>query len=130
MGINKMASTQATIVEDLKDPRVPSALYWTTEHVADWVEELGFPQYRACILTNLVNGRKLCCLHASAFPHIGITDFEHIKIIAKNIRDLIYLEEPFWDRSISDPPKKQSWHVLGAQVLYRESHRHHDPQAD
>jgi len=103
--INKMASTQATIVEDLKDPRVPSALYWTTEHVADWVEELGFPQYRACILTNLVNGRKLCCLHASAFPHIGITDFEHIKIIAKNIRDLIYLEEPFWDRSISDPPK-------------------------
>merc|ERR1711936_1152966 len=82
--INKMASTQATIVEDLKDPRVPSALYWTTEHVADWVEELGFPQYRACILTNLVNGRKLCCLHASAFPHIGITDFEHIKIIAKN----------------------------------------------
>lgn len=33
-----------------------------------------------CILTNLINGRKLSCLHASAFPKIGITDFEHIKV--------------------------------------------------
>ena len=41
-----MASAQATIVEDLKDERVPSALYWTTEHVAEWIEELGFPQYK------------------------------------------------------------------------------------
>ncbi|XP_059162904.1 sterile alpha motif domain-containing protein 15-like [Physella acuta] len=100
-----MASAQATIVEDLKDRRVPSALYWTTEHVADWIEELGFPQYKPCIVTNLINGRKLCCLHASAFPKIGITDFDHIKIISKNIRDLIYLEEPYWNRCISIPPK-------------------------
>ncbi|GFN76397.1 sterile alpha motif domain-containing protein 15-like [Plakobranchus ocellatus] len=100
-----MASAQATIVEDLKDERVPSALYWTTEHVAEWIEELGFPQYKACFLTNMIDGRKLCCIHASAFPRIGITDFEHIKIIAKNIRDLIYLEEPYWNRSIAEPPK-------------------------
>ncbi|BFZ16946.1 hypothetical protein BsWGS_19985 [Bradybaena similaris] len=100
-----MASAQASIVEDLKDRRVPAALYWTTEHVADWIEELGFPQYKDCILTNLINGRKLSCLHASSFPKIGITDFEHIKTIAKNVRELIYLEEPFWNRSIATPPK-------------------------
>lgn len=48
-----MASAQATIVEDLKDKRVPSALYWTTEHVADWIEELGFPQYKVFTVTDL-----------------------------------------------------------------------------
>ena len=31
--------------EDLKDPRVPSCLYWTVDMVADWIIWLGLPQY-------------------------------------------------------------------------------------
>jgi len=40
------SSTISSAVDDLKDGRVPSCLYWTTEQVADWIEELGFPYYR------------------------------------------------------------------------------------
>lgn len=44
-------------------------------------------------------------IEASALPRIGIVDFEHIKIIAKSIRDLLRVEEPDWTRSISIPPR-------------------------
>ena len=40
----KMSATAK--VSDLKDARVPPALYWTEDDVAKWVEELGFPQYK------------------------------------------------------------------------------------
>lgn len=92
-------------IEDLKDEAVPRVLYWTVENVADWIEELGFPDYRSCITENRINGRKLIRIDASALPKIGITDFEHIKIVAKSIRDLLTIEEPDWTRSISLPPR-------------------------
>ena len=28
---------------------VPMTIYWTTDQVADWIEELGFPNYRVGI---------------------------------------------------------------------------------
>ncbi|XP_046358018.1 sterile alpha motif domain-containing protein 15-like [Haliotis rufescens] len=99
-----MAKKEA-LVNDLKDERVPPAIQWTNDQVSDWIEELGFPQYKPCFTTNMIDGRKLVAIEASAFPNIGITDFEHIKIIAKSIRDLLLLEEPDWTRSISIPPR-------------------------
>ena len=33
-------------MSDLKDPRVPSCLAWTVQQVADWMEGIGFPDYR------------------------------------------------------------------------------------
>ena len=36
--------------EDQKDPRVPACLYWTIEMVANWIEWLGFPQYKVSTL--------------------------------------------------------------------------------
>lgn len=30
---------------DLQTSSVPSSLYWNIEEVAQWIEELGFPQY-------------------------------------------------------------------------------------
>ncbi|CAC5399055.1 unnamed protein product [Mytilus coruscus] len=99
-----MAAMQSA-VEDLKDEKVPACLYWTVEQVSDWIEELGFPNYKECFKQNMINGRKLILIEASAFPNIGITDFEHIKMIAKSIRDLLEIEEPDWTRSISLPPR-------------------------
>ncbi|XP_064611618.1 sterile alpha motif domain-containing protein 15-like [Liolophura sinensis] len=93
-------------VADLKDGRVPSALYWSIPQVADWIDDLGFPAYRECFTTNLIDGRRLIALEASAFPKIGITDFNHIKSISKSIRELLSLEEPDWKRSISFPPRE------------------------
>ncbi|XP_076463023.1 sterile alpha motif domain-containing protein 15-like [Babylonia areolata] len=99
------ATESTTIVEDLKDSRVPSPMYWSVDQVAEWIEELGFPHYKSCFTTNMIDGRKLIRIEASAMPRIGITDFEHIKIITKSIRDLLTIEEPDWTRSISLPPR-------------------------
>ncbi|XP_020622467.1 sterile alpha motif domain-containing protein 15-like isoform X2 [Orbicella faveolata] len=79
----------------------PSCLSWKIDDVADWVEFLGFQQYRACFKDNLINGRKLITVDASSLPRMGITDFEHIKVIAKKVRELLGIEEPYWNRSIS-----------------------------
>ncbi|XP_068750521.1 sterile alpha motif domain-containing protein 15-like [Montipora capricornis] len=79
----------------------PSCLNWSTEDVADWVEFLGFKQYRACFRDNLINGRKLINVDASSLPNMGVNDFAHIKVIARKIRELLGIEEPYWNRSIS-----------------------------
>ncbi|XP_041358350.1 sterile alpha motif domain-containing protein 15-like [Gigantopelta aegis] len=98
-------SASTSKLEDLKDENVPVALYWSYSQVADWIQDLGFPQYKACFTNNLIDGRRLVMVEASAFPKIGITDFEHIKIISKSIQDLLTLEEPDSTRSISLPPR-------------------------
>ena len=46
--------------------------------------------YRACFEKNLVSGKHLILMDASALPKIGITDFQHIKVIAKGQLNLIY----------------------------------------
>ncbi|XP_029194333.2 sterile alpha motif domain-containing protein 15-like isoform X1 [Acropora muricata] len=79
----------------------PTCLSWSIEDVADWVEFLGFKQYRACFKDNLVNGRKLINVDASSLPRMGVNDFDHIKVIAKKVRELLGIEEPYWNRSIS-----------------------------
>merc|ERR1711862_875430 len=62
--------------------KIPDCLMWTEQDTASWVEQLGFPFYRACFEKNLVSGKHLILMDASALPKIGITDFEHIKVIA------------------------------------------------
>ncbi|XP_078000937.1 sterile alpha motif domain-containing protein 15-like [Glandiceps talaboti] len=84
----------------------PNCLHWSCEDVADWIEQLGFPQYRECFTRNLINGRKLIIVDCSHLPLLGITDFEHMKLIARSVRELLGIEDPFWNRSISLPPRE------------------------
>ena len=42
-------ATMQSAVEDLKDEKVPACLYWSVDQVADWIEELGFPNYRVLL---------------------------------------------------------------------------------
>lgn len=75
--------------------RRPSASYGPSNTIS----EVGSD--RACFKDNLINGRKLITVDASSLPRMGITDFEHIKVIAKKVRELLGIEEPYWNRSIS-----------------------------
>lgn len=93
-------------VEDMKDARVPQCLHWTYEDVAKFVEDLGYPDYADCFLSNKINGRRLIIMEACALPSIGINDWEHIKVITKSIREQLTIEDPYWNRSISLPPKE------------------------
>ena len=91
---------------------IPMCLRWTCVDVEDYVEHLGLPQYRECFKSNYIDGSKMILMDASALPKIGITDFEHIKKITTNIRSQLGAEEPFWNRSISLPPREPNTHFL------------------
>merc|ERR1712037_1016209 len=55
---------------------LPEYARWTKEEVADFVEKIGFPEYRPCFEDNNVSGRQLAYISASTLPKIGIHKFE------------------------------------------------------
>ncbi|KAM3856517.1 sterile alpha motif domain-containing protein 15 [Vipera latastei] len=66
---------------------------------------LGLSSVQECFTTNFISGRKLIHVNCSNLPQIGITDFEHMKEISKHVRELLQIEEPLFERSISLPPR-------------------------
>ncbi|XP_064607138.1 sterile alpha motif domain-containing protein 15-like [Liolophura sinensis] len=92
-------------VADRMDCRLPRALYWSTNQVANWIAKIGFPFYKNCFTDNYITGRRLIKLDASSLPRIGICDFDHIKFISKSIRALLKIEEIPWDHHMSLQPR-------------------------
>ncbi|XP_028627719.1 sterile alpha motif domain-containing protein 15 [Grammomys surdaster] len=78
-------------------------LSWSPERVAEWISDLGFPQYKECFTENFISGRKLIHVNCSNLPQMGITDFEDMKTISHYTRVLLGIEEPLFSRSISLP---------------------------
>ncbi|XP_045864036.1 LOW QUALITY PROTEIN: sterile alpha motif domain-containing protein 15 [Meles meles] len=78
-------------------------LKWSPEKVAEWISELGFPQYKECFTTNFICGRKLILVNCSNLPQMGITDFEDMKAISRHTRVLLGVEEPLFSRTITLP---------------------------
>uniref|UniRef100_A0A8C6A269 Sterile alpha motif domain containing 15 n=1 Tax=Marmota marmota marmota TaxID=9994 RepID=A0A8C6A269_MARMA len=78
-------------------------LKWSPENVAEWISQLGFPQYKECFTTNFISGRKLIHVNCSNLPQMGITDFEDMKVISQHTRELLGIEEPLFSRSIRLP---------------------------
>lgn len=78
---------------------------WTTNEVLDWIEQLGFPQYRKTFEVNFINGRTLLKIDASALVKMNIKDFDHIKTITSEIRQMYKVEWEIFSRSISLPSK-------------------------
>ncbi|XP_067894580.1 sterile alpha motif domain-containing protein 15-like [Heterodontus francisci] len=82
---------------------VPRCLHWKEKEVAYWIQKLGFPQYKDTFISNRISGRKLIFVNCSTLPRMGITDFEHMKVISHAIQKLLDTEEPLWRRSIAQP---------------------------
>ncbi|XP_029422855.1 sterile alpha motif domain-containing protein 15 isoform X2 [Nannospalax galili] len=78
-------------------------LKWSPEKVAEWISQLGFPQYKECFIANFINGQKLIHVNCSNLPQMGITDFEDMKTISRHTRELLSIEEPSFSRSIRLP---------------------------
>ncbi|XP_003384153.2 PREDICTED: sterile alpha motif domain-containing protein 15-like [Amphimedon queenslandica] len=94
---NKMAAGQD----------VPYCLKWSAKDVAEWIGSLGYPQYKECFTSNIITGRKLIWINSSNLPKIGITDWKDIQVISKEVRDLLHIEDPCWNKSISLPPASE-----------------------
>merc|ERR1712227_538942 len=98
--------------EESSRPNLPTSYFWSIEEVAEWISDLGYPQYRACFVDNEINGKKLILIDASKLPKIGIQDFAHIKFIAAAIRIATSQSEQNYRRSIADPyvdPSHELW---------------------
>ncbi|XP_039561415.1 sterile alpha motif domain-containing protein 15 isoform X1 [Passer montanus] len=80
-----------------------SFLTWSAEEVAEWVAQLGFPQYEECFRANGVSGRRLIHANCSGLPAMGVTDFGHMQEISRHVRELLGIEEPLFSRSIALP---------------------------
>jgi hypothetical protein len=121
---------------------IPVSVAWDYDQVADWIASLGFEQYKVnssecmpqqleslegyltvcchvqeCFRSNMINGRKLIRVDASTLPSMGITDYHHVRIISRKIRELLTIEEPDWSRSITLPDRDAL-----ATFLERKSH--------
>ncbi|XP_030337420.1 sterile alpha motif domain-containing protein 15 isoform X3 [Strigops habroptila] len=57
-------------------------LAWGAEEVAQWVVQLGFPQYEECFRANGITGRRLILVNCSSLPAIGVQDFGHMQVLA------------------------------------------------
>ncbi|KAK2523910.1 hypothetical protein Q9233_009791 [Columba guinea] len=90
--------------EGAGDPRSARPfLAWSAEEVAEWVVQLGFPQYEECFRANGITGRRLIHANCSNLPAMGVTDFGHMQEISRHIRELLGIEEPLFNRSIALP---------------------------
>uniref|UniRef100_A0A3P9JHM2 SAM domain-containing protein n=1 Tax=Oryzias latipes TaxID=8090 RepID=A0A3P9JHM2_ORYLA len=80
-------------------------LQWDCVSVANWIESLGYPQYKACFTENQINGRKLIFVNCSNLPKLGIVDFKDMQVISARVRELLGITETPWSHSIADPPR-------------------------
>uniref|UniRef100_A0A8C8UC76 SAM domain-containing protein n=1 Tax=Peromyscus maniculatus bairdii TaxID=230844 RepID=A0A8C8UC76_PERMB len=109
-GEKKVEFSQGLEKMGLKEPKINKNislkfehLKWSPERVAEWISELGFPQYKECFTANFINGQKLIHVNCCNLPQMGITDFEDMKTISRHTRELLGTEEPLFSRSISLP---------------------------
>jgi hypothetical protein len=87
----------------LKKLELPQQFKWTTYDVLDWIDSLGFPQYKESFRVNFIDGKKLIRIAASALIKMNIRDFDHIKMITGSIREMYGIEIENSKRSISLP---------------------------
>lgn len=100
---------------------MPIQLKWNYDDVAEWIENLGFPQYRKTFELNMINGRNLILLDANALVRMNIKDYNDIKTITKSIRDMYRMELPKCDKKcISIPLKYSPAHFKAYKVLSLE----------
>ncbi|CAF0759057.1 unnamed protein product [Brachionus calyciflorus] len=92
---------------DLKSGQVPACLYWSCDEVCDFFKsELNLPEYIETLKSNRIDGKRLIYLDAKHLPKIGIVDFKHIMLITKKVREILLMNEPYWNRSISFIPRE------------------------
>nr|CAH8848712.1 unnamed protein product [Trichobilharzia regenti] len=113
--IHPVVSKLADCSKSFTHKSVPTAVEWTVSEVANWIRDIGFPQYTECFRVNNIDGKQLIKIEASALPKMGITKWDDIKILTKHIRELLNLEDPNYKRTIRLPPRNSLGMYLEAK---------------
>ncbi|KAI3379501.1 hypothetical protein SNEBB_009201 [Seison nebaliae] len=106
----------AADLDDLENPDIPIAYFWTVEDVGRFMADLDLAQYIPAFKLNSIDGKKLINISASTLPHMGIQDFFHMKRITAAIRSAMRISNPNTFKSVAD--EKLS---LYEQYLYYKS---------
>ena len=61
---------------------------WTARDVGDWLDEIGFGQYRPAFEANGVHGYRLLGLTFDMLPRLQVRQFDHCKGIMRALREL------------------------------------------
>jgi len=105
---------------------IPSIFEWDDMDIRRWINGYGFPQYMVgniqeiffmkliyihyifqnTFRVNMITGRMLLLLDASALSAMNIKDFDHIRHITYAIRMLFHFELTKFSSSISLPDEK------------------------
>ncbi|XP_016987433.2 uncharacterized protein LOC108050319 [Drosophila rhopaloa] len=85
---------------------LPSIFEWDDMDIRRWINGYGYPQYMNTFRVNMILGRKLLLLDASALCAMNIKNFEHIQHITYGIRMLFHFELTKFSSSISLPDEK------------------------
>ncbi|EDV33261.1 uncharacterized protein Dana_GF23547, isoform A [Drosophila ananassae] len=85
---------------------LPSVFEWDDMDIRRWINSYGYPQYMNTFRVNMITGRKLLLLDATALCAMNITDFDHIRHIAYGIRMLFHFTLTKFSSSISLPDEK------------------------
>ncbi|CAH1736781.1 unnamed protein product [Aphis gossypii] len=102
-------------VNKLKEPISWS---WSVSNVMDWVQYgLKLPQYVIIFKENNIDGKKLIFINCQTLPSMHITDFDHIKYIAKNVRHLYGLS-PDTEYHNGINGQRSVYHAYGRYYLY------------
>ncbi|XP_017095440.2 uncharacterized protein [Drosophila bipectinata] len=83
-----------------------SVFEWDDMDIRRWVNSYGYPQYMNTFRVNMITGRKLLFLDATALCAMNITDFEHIRHLTYGIRMLFHFTLTKFSSSISLPDEK------------------------
>ncbi|SPP79147.1 uncharacterized protein LOC117581844 [Drosophila guanche] len=85
---------------------IPSIYEWNEMDIRRWIKRYGYPEYMNTFRVNMIRGRKLLLLDASAMSAMNIKDFDHIRHISYGIRSLFHFELAKFSRSITLPDEE------------------------
>ncbi|KAL0270385.1 UNVERIFIED_CONTAM: hypothetical protein PYX00_007812 [Menopon gallinae] len=86
--------------------------------VAEFVKELGFPEYQEAFLKNRIDGKKLVLVEADKLPKMNIKNFDNIKTLTAAIRNLCHTDQEEHKRCIDLPYRRP-----GTLYLFYKSSR-------
>ncbi|KAF8571857.1 hypothetical protein P879_03927 [Paragonimus westermani] len=74
-----------SLTEICTKTNIPEASLWTVNEVGEWIENIGYAQYKDCFIENYIDGKKLITVNASTLPMMGITKFEDTQTYKRTV---------------------------------------------
>lgn len=115
---NSLVKAQKHIDQLLDSEKLPAS--WNSRDVGDWLEVIGFPQYRRMFISRGVDGYVLLSITPGIFDQVGVRNLGHQKRILDKIAEL--KEVSFkTQESIADSPENA--HVVALLKRHRDVER-------